>query len=176
MKSVLHIFVAAGLLVAACASASAATTDEALASRQYLIGTWNCAHTYRDFSGTYTTRYENVLDNRWIKQTYNFPASASTPAMVGEWYMGYNPQRQTWVRFGAMTTGQYFALRMTDVSPTTSTWKYVGFFGSNQSDASSPDATFTKISDTEYKVDGPTYKLNGTGPTVTEHHDCKKAS
>jgi hypothetical protein len=35
------------------------------------------------------------------------------------------------------------------------------------------DATFTKKSDAEYAVDGPSYEQNGV--PVTEHHVCKKA-
>ena len=34
------------------------------------------------------------------------------------------------------------------------------------------DATFTKKSDSEYVVDGPTYPENGV--RVTEHHVCRK--
>lgn len=34
------------------------------------------------------------------------------------------------------------------------------------------DATFTKKSDTEYTIDGPSYPENGT--VVTEHHICRK--
>ena len=147
-----------------------------MSSRQYLIGTWNCAHTYGTFSGTYTTTYEPVLTNRWIKQVYNFPASEGAPAMEGDWFMTYDEPRQSWIRFGAMTTGQYFALRMTDTSPTTSSWQYLPLVRTANPQLPKTDAVFTKKSDAEYTVDGPTYKLNGTGPTVTEHHDCKKVA
>jgi hypothetical protein len=175
-KRIILLGATAAALLAPPSYASAAQTDaEALASRQYLIGSWNCAHTYGTFSGTYTTTYENVLGNRWIKQVYNFPPSDTTPAMEGDWLMRYDADRQAWVRFGAMTTGQYFVIRMRDISPTTTAWKYIGVFRTVNPDTPS-DATFTKVSDTEYTVDGPTYNLNGTGPTVTEHHDCKKAT
>jgi hypothetical protein len=51
-------------------------------------------------------------------------------------------------------------------------WKYVSFFKTQKPETPGADATFTKKSDTEYAVDGPTYPENGT--LVTEHHVCKK--
>jgi hypothetical protein len=35
-------------------------------------------------------------------------------------------------------------------------------------------ATWTKKSETEFTIDGPSYPENGK--TVTEHHDCKKGA
>jgi hypothetical protein len=51
-------------------------------------------------------------------------------------------------------------------------WKYVSFFKRVKPETSDVDATFTKKSDTEYAVDGPSYEENGK--PVTEHHVCKK--
>jgi hypothetical protein len=53
---------------------AAATAQQKMASVQYLVGTWNCAHTVGTFSGTYTTTYSSELGNRWIRQIYDFPA------------------------------------------------------------------------------------------------------
>jgi hypothetical protein len=41
--------------------------------------------------------------------------------------VGYDEKRRGWVRFGAMTTGQCFAIRMTDDSRGGWVWDYVSF-------------------------------------------------
>lgn len=51
--------------------------DDEMQVARFLIGTWNCAPTVADFSGTYTTSYSPTLGNRWIKQTCGFPFNAS---------------------------------------------------------------------------------------------------
>ena len=61
---------------------------------------------------------------------------------------------------------------MTDIDDSGWSWKYVSFFKTQQPETASIDATFTKRSDTEYIVDGPSYEENGT--RATEHHFCKK--
>jgi hypothetical protein len=157
-----------------CADASPAAQQK-IASVQYLVGTWNCAHTVGTFSGTYTTTYSKAFGDLWLKQTYDFPpkqTAGSEPAVHAEYFMGYDGRRQAWVRFGAMSTGQYFAIRMTDTGDGGWSWKYVSFFTTQKPEAPGSDATFTKKSDSEYVVDGPSYEENGT--RVTEHHLCKK--
>lgn len=161
------------LFTFSCAYASPTSRQE-IESVHYLVGTWNCAHTVGTFSGAYTTTYSYALDNLWLKQTYNFPPKQLAPTAVqAEYFMGYDEQRQGWVRFGAMSTGQYFAIRMTDTGSGWA-WKYKTLFQTARPETPGSDATFTKKSDSEYTVDGPTYKQDGTGPTVTEHHICKK--
>jgi hypothetical protein len=174
MKRILLAAIA--LLLATFSRAQAASTAQAeVASAHYLIGTWACAHTVGTFSGTYTTTYANALDNVWIRQTIEFPASqfngTPQPAVRAEWIMGYDERRQVWVRFGTLTNGDYFIIRMTD-TPDGWSWKYVSLTPRRTPETPGSDATFTKKSDVEYVVDGPTYDQNGT--SVTEHHDCKK--
>src|SRR5207253_2755581 len=82
----------AGAFVAAsaCAVASPAAQQK-IASFQYLVGTWNCAHTVGTFSGTYMTTYAKALDGLWLKQTYDFPpgqVAESEPAVHAEYLMG----------------------------------------------------------------------------------------
>src|SRR5579864_4428811 len=93
------------------------TPQQALASVDSLVGNWNCTHTVGSFKGKYITTYTKVLGERWVKQTYNFPAgqsgSGTDPAVAAEALMGYDEQRQGWVRFFANSIGQYFAIRMT---------------------------------------------------------------
>jgi hypothetical protein len=176
MKRFVFLFAIALLLLLLPPGANAdSTAQQEIQSVQYLIGTWNCAHTVGTFSGTYTTTYTNALDNRWIKQTYDFPATSAGPPMQAEYFMGYDQPHQAWVRFGAMTTGQYFPIRMTDTGNGWS-WKYASFFNRQRPETPGSDATFTRVSDSEYRVNGPTYRENGTGPVVTEHHVCKKVS
>lgn len=169
------VFLCALALIAGFgASAQAVNTSRAeLQSRQFLIGTWNCSYTVGPRGGTYTTNWSNALSNRWLKQTYNQPPSGNEPGFLAEYLIGYDEARQAWVRFGAMTTGQYFAIRMTDTKNDGWAWKYVSFFSRRLRATSRPDTTFTKRSNVEYAVDGPTYPAGGK--MVTEHHICRKS-
>jgi hypothetical protein len=51
-------------------------------------------------------------------------------------------------------------------------YKYVSFFNRQQPESPDSDAIFTKKSDSEYAIDGPSYPQDGV--RVTEHHACKK--
>ncbi len=150
------------------------TALQKIATIDYLVGTWSCAHTVGTFSGKYTTTYTKVLGNLWLKQTYDFPptqfAGRTQPAVTGEALIGYDEAWGQWVRFFANSSGQYFPIRMKETSNGWS-YTYVSFFGTKP-EKSEADATFTKKSDTEYLIDGPTYPENGT--QVTEHHSCHK--
>lgn len=150
------------------------SAKEKLATVEYLVGTWSCAHTVGSFAGTYATRYAKVLGDLWLKQTYDFPPQQfggnTEPAVTGEALIGYDANRGQWVRFFANSTGQYFPIRMKETG-TGWAYRYVSFFGSKP-DAPEADATFTKKSPEEYVIEGPTYPENGK--EVTEHHDCRK--
>ncbi len=64
------LLVAAALLLGVSFPTSAApNVGEAMQSVQYLVGTWNCAHTVGDFSGTYVMSFAKGLGDRWLKQT-----------------------------------------------------------------------------------------------------------
>ena len=149
------------------AAQPAPNAPDAMSSVRYLVGTWACAHTVGDFSGTYSTTFAPVLDGRWLKQTFDFPATGNEPAIHAEYFLGYEPRVPRWVRFGAHSNGMYFAMKTTAASDTTWTWSYVlpGTTGT---------ATWTKRSDREFAIDGPEYPQGGK--LVTEHHVCKKAS
>lgn len=153
---------------------SKVSAQQAMTSIDYLVGTWGCAHSVGTFSGKYTTTYSKVLGGLWLKQTYDFPAQQTSerkePRITAEALMGYDERHQAWVRFFANSLGETFPLRMKD---TGSGWafKYISFFAPT-ADTTQPDATFTKKSNTEYTVDGPTYPENGS--LVTEHHTCHK--
>jgi len=167
------VFVAA--LFSASSAQAAPTARQKIASVQYLVGTWRCAHTVGTFSGTYTTTYASALGDLWLRQAYDFPPrqlQENQQAEHAEALFGYDEGRQTWVRFLTLSTGQYFAMRMTDAGGGGWSWKYVSFFPRKTAETPGSDATFTKKSDAEYAIDGPTYPENGT--LVTEHHVCKK--
>jgi hypothetical protein len=167
-----------GLIAAALsatASAGAGPAQEKMASVDYLVGTWSCAHTVGRDSGTYTTSYAKVLGGNWLRQTYDFPPKqfgANEPPVNAEFLIGYDERRQAWVRFGAISTGQYFAIRMTDTPDGGWAYKYVSFFSRQQPETADSDATFSRKSDSEYVVDGPSYPVDGV--RVTEHHACRK--
>jgi hypothetical protein len=146
----------------------------AIESRSFLVGTWRCSFTVGDEAGVYTTTWSRVLDGLWLKQSYDQPKQPRTFAFRSEYFIGYDSQRGQWVRFGAMTTGQYFAIRMVDTGTGGWRWTYVSFFGPRKHlPPSGYDATFTRKSDTLYTVDGPTYPKSGA--MVTEHHVCRKS-
>lgn len=176
MRRNLELFAAvAAMFLAASSASAAATAKQKMASAQYLVGTWSCAHTVGTFSGTYKTTYANALGNLWLRQTYDFPPrqmQENEAAEQAEYLMGWDDRREAWVRFGGMSTGMYFAIRMTDTGDGGWAWKYVSFFKRSTPETPGADATFTKKSDTEYVIDGPTYPKDGK--PVTEHHVCKK--
>jgi len=151
---------------------SALTPREAIAQHAYLIGTWKCSFTVGDEGGNYTTTWSRILDATWLEQTYDQPQQERAPYFKAQYFVGYDPGHNQWVRFGAMTTGQYFLIRMTD-TPGGWGWKYSGIF-STRPEPSDYDTVFTRVSDSYYTVDGPSYP-NAKGVTVTEHHQCRKA-
>ena len=155
-------------VVAALPVAAESAPDPAMSAAQFLVGTWHCAHTVGDFSGIYTTTYANALGNMWLRQTYDFPATATEPAIRAEYFIRYDAGFRHWVRFGAHSNGMYFGM-VGEGTPDRWSWTYV------LPGRSEPGATvYTKKSDSEYAIDGPTYPQNGK--MVTEHHTCKKAS
>ena len=172
-RSLISLAIAVTFFGPSMSAGAAPSAREKMESVGYLVGKWNCAHTVGDFSGTYTTTYAKTLDGVWLEQTYDFPPRQfAENAVRAEFLIGYDARRQSWIRFGALSTGQYFAIRMTDTAAGGWSWKYVSFFARQQPETSDIDATFTKRSDTEYVVDGPSYEENGK--RVTEHHACRK--
>ena len=163
------------VLLTAAAPQSAPAQQPSMAD--YLIGTWDCAHTVGTFSGTYKTSYAKVLGGKWLQQTYDFPAQKTAdreePASTAVALMGFDDRRQTWVRFFANSYGQYFPIRMTDTGNGWA-WKYSTFFTRSTPETPGPDAVLTRKSDTVYEIQGPTYPQNGV--QVTEHHVCRKKS
>jgi hypothetical protein len=164
---------ATAIVLSSSGAHAAATAKEKIASVQYLVGRWSCTHTVGSFTGTYMTTFANALGDFWLKQTYDFPAQPNEPAITAEVLMGYDERRQAWVRFFANSIGQYFPIRMTETNGGWA-WKYVTFFVRQTPETAGSDATFTKKSETEFVIEGPSYQEKGTGPRVTEHHLCKK--
>jgi len=150
------------------------TAKEKMATVEYLVGSWTCGHTVGTFSGKYTTKYAKVLGDRWLKQSYDFPSGnfgdETQAAVTGEALIGYDEDRGAWVRFFATSHGEYFPIRLKE---TNNGWAYtyISMF-KNIKEKPEADATFTKKSDTEYVIEGPTYPDNGK--MVTEHHTCHK--
>jgi hypothetical protein len=158
--------VAATLFAAPSPVVADSSPKHALGEVRYLVGTWTCRHTVGDFSGTYRTSFSTALEGEWLKQRYDFPATKDTPAWYGEFFFGYDGRVPRWVRFGAMSTGQYFGMVSKDAGVARITWQYrLPGAGS---------ATWTKRSDSEFSIEGPSYPENGK--LVTEHHVCRKAS
>lgn len=170
MKPIVVLVIALTVILSN-ASRLTATADASseMSAAQFLVGKWSCSHTAdSEQAGMYTTTYASVLGDRWLKQTFDFPATATDPALQGEWYMGYDGKRQRWVRFGAMSDSMYFAM-LGSRDGDRWTWSYV-LPGRSEAAAT----IYTKTSDLQYTVDGPTYPVNGK--LITEHHVCNKAS
>jgi hypothetical protein len=158
-----------------CMAGAAPSAKAEIASRQFLIGTWNCAFTVGAQSGRYTTVWSNALGGTWLAQRIDQVGAGGVGSFQAEYLIGYDEAHQGWVRFGAMTTGQYFAIRMKDTGDEGWSWKYVSFFPRRTPETTQSDATFARRSDGEYLIDGPTYP-NGNGVQVTEHHVCRKVT
>jgi hypothetical protein len=158
--------IATVLLAVSASAQKPLSASEEMQFVQFLVGTWSCAHTVGDFSGRYTTTYASTLGDRWLKQAYDFPATAEDAAVHAEYFLGYDVRNQSWVRFGAHNNAQYYGM-VGKRAENVWSWRYVlpGTSGS---------AVWTKRSDVEYTVDGPTYPQNGK--LVTEQHTCRKGS
>ena len=167
MHRILVLLAAAAAALASSPNADAApTAQEAMSSVRFLVGAWNCAHTVGDFSGTYRETFADALDGRWLKQTYEFPATSAEPAVHAEYFIEYDERVPRWVRFGAHSNGQYYGMYSPSGDPS---WVWIYVLPSARG-----TATWTKRSDSEYTVDGPEYPQNGK--LVTEHHRCTKTS
>ena len=153
------------------AAASTQEQQQKIAAAKWLVGTWKCEDTVGSFKGTYSTTYEAVLGDLWLKQSWDFPARNGNPAVQAEALMGYDPRRQYWMRFMAMSDGMWFAIRMTETESGWS-WKYVSFSKDRKPETPGNDASLSRRSDSEYTIEGPTYPENGA--RVTEHHVCRK--
>jgi len=153
--------------------AGATTARQAIASRTYLLGDWTCTFTVGDEGGSYRTTWSQTLGGLWLKQTIDQTAQPRAQAFTAEYLVGYDERRGQWVRFGAMTTGQYFVIRMAD-TPDGWGWTYVRLFGNPRPASQQYDTIFSRTSDASYRIDGPTYP-DAKGTMVTEHHLCRKA-
>jgi hypothetical protein len=171
-------FAVAATILLACLPASAQASDvaavrDAIASRNFLLGTWHCTFTVGTEGGEYATTWSSILEGMGLKQTYDQPKQPRAGQFKAEYLIGYDAVLQKWMRFGLMTTGQYFTIRMTDTGNGGWGWRYAGFFSGKQTGATGYDARFTRKNDSLYTVDGPTYP-RATGQMVTEHHVCRK--
>ena len=87
-------------------------------------------------------------------------------AVHADYFLGYDVRVDRWVRFGAHSNAQYYGMLGTRADNVWS-WSYV-------LPGPAARAVWTKQSDTEYTVDGPSYSANGK--RVTEHHGCRKVA
>lgn len=76
-NALLPVMVAVPLLVAGLLASGAKaqqrkpTAKGKMATVDYLVGSWSCAHTVGTFSGKYATNYTKTLGGLWLKQTYD---------------------------------------------------------------------------------------------------------
>lgn len=171
------------LLATGTANAAPTSSDAAMADHRYIVGTWHCSVTVGPSKGTYITVWSNILGGRWLQQTMDQPPmqrsmmkSAGGPeaGFRATFLNGYDANWHEWIRFGALSTGQYFTMRMSSRPNGGWAWTYVSFFR-NRKLPLRPDASLTKLSPMRYRIDGPTYPDEITRALVTEHHVCTKA-
>ena len=72
--------VAAAFLAAATYADASPAAQQKIGSVQYLVGTWNCAHTVGTFSGTYTTPTPGRSATSGSGKPTTFPLSRSRRA------------------------------------------------------------------------------------------------
>jgi hypothetical protein len=144
--------------------AQSSVNEEAWAA-DFLVGTWQCADTVGEHAGYYTLTVTKALDDRWLRENYQWQATAGAPALSGEYFLSFDPRVKKWIRIGAMNDGMYFSMvgvrRGND-------WTF-GYALPGPG-----TAVYSRKSDTEYTVLGPTYPENGK--LVTEHHGCHKVA
>lgn len=182
MKGALRLLLCLACGLSMASNARAADAAGAMAAHRYLLGSWHCSFSVGSVRGTYTTSWRTTLDGRWLEQTIDQPPTQGSmmkngygsrePGFRATFLVGYDAARNAWVRFGALSTGQYFAMRMADIPRGGWASTYVSFF--RQRSVSKPDAVLARSSDTEYRIDGPTYPDDVTHAMVTEHHICTK--
>lgn len=153
-----------------------------ISAYSYLLGSWNCTFTVGPTHGTYTTTWAATLGGEWLRQTIDQPPAQRSmmkdgygslePGFHATFLVGYDSRHSSWVRFGALSTGQYFAMRMQPRGKDGWAWTYVSFFRNRT--VSEPDATLERTAARSYRIDGPTYADDVTHALVTEHHQCMK--
>lgn len=131
----------------------------------FLIGSWQCADTVGEYNGAYTITVTRALGDRWLREIYQWQNPSASRALSGEYFLSYDPRVKKWIRIGAMNDGMYFS--MVGVH-TGDDWTF-GYALPGPG-----NTVYTRKSDSEYTVLGPTYKENGK--PVTEHHGCHKVS
>ena len=139
--TMLAAILAVAALAAPPGASAAPTAPEAMTSLRFLVGTWSCAHTVGDFSGTYSETFANAMGGRWLEQTYDFPATATEPAVHAQYFIEYDERVPRWVRFGAHSNGQYYGMYSRSPAGATWAWDYVLPLRGGSS------ATWTKRSD-----------------------------
>ncbi|HZI41247.1 MAG TPA: hypothetical protein VFD67_06070, partial [Gemmatimonadaceae bacterium] len=155
---------AVSLLATSTAAAQGMKADEENAA-DFLVGSWQCADTVGDYNGSYTITVTKALSGRWLREIYQWHNAAAPRALSGEYFLSYDPRVKKWIRIGAMNDGMYFSMVGVRAGDD---WTF-GYALPGPG-----TAVYSRRSDTDYTVLGPTYKENGK--VVTEHHGCHKAS
>ena len=153
---------AAALAKSPVVAAQGMAVDEQRAA-DFLVGTWQCADTVGDYNGSYTIAVTKALDGRWLREIYEWHNPTTPRELSGEYFLSYDPRVKKWIRIGAMNDGMYFSMVGVRAGDE---WTF-GYALPGPG-----TAVYSRKSETEYTVLGPTYKENGK--LVTEHHGCHK--
>jgi hypothetical protein len=165
MKRSFHAAMSVALLALPLELRAQTSDIEEFRAAQFLVGTWQCADTVGEHAGSYTLKVTKALNDRWLREIYEWQAAPGAQALSGEYFFSFDPRVKKWIRTGAMNDGMYFSMvgvrRGND-------WTF------GYALPAPGTAVYTRRSDTEYTVLGPSYPENGK--LVTEHHGCHKVS
>ena len=146
---------------AASAAAPAPRNAEQMKALDYLIGTWNCSFSAGGQSGTNISTFTPVMNGAWLQETEAVRTKSGGLYITTMHYTGYDPDEKRYMHVGPDANGGY------EVAYTTDFQTFHTLLPAGQE-----DATFTKVSDTEFSLREP---FTQSGQHMVYLNTCKKA-
>jgi len=154
----------AALLAVAPVAASAAPAPrnaEQMRALDYLIGTWNCSFSAGGQSGTNVSTFTSVMNGAWLQETESVRTKSGGLYVTTMHFTGYDPDEKRYMHVGPNADGTYEVAYTTDFA----TFHTV-------LPAGQEDATFTKVSNTEFSLREPFMQ---NGKRFVYLNTCEKA-
>jgi hypothetical protein len=154
----------AALLAIAPVTASAAPVPpnaEQMKAVAFLIGTWNCSFSAGGQSGTNISTFTSVMNGAWLQETEAVRTKSGGLYVTTTHFTGYDPDEKRYMHVGPNADGTY------EVAYTTDFHSFHTILPAGQQ-----DATFTKVSDTEFSLREP---FTQNGQAMVYLNTCKKA-
>lgn len=163
-KNTLALVALAALLAVAPVAATAAPVPrnaEQMRALDYLIGTWNCSFSAGGQSGTNVSTFTSVMNGAWLQETEAVRTRSGGLFVTTMHYTGYDPDEKRYLHVGPNADGTY------EVAYTTDFATFHTLLPAGQE-----DATFTKVSDSEFSLREP---FTQNGQHLVYLNTCKKA-